>query len=98
MHIVWPSISDRCGLCKVIGLVMLIEAGGLNSKIEPPLGVTEKPRSAMADSKPLQGIEPLASDFKNSLEKSAAVAALTLNCCAGSVTTICGVSGGAVIV
>lgn len=85
-------MSEICGLCNVIGLVF-IEAGGLKLKIEPPLGVMEKPRSAIAASKSVQDIEPRASDVENRVFKSAAVDALTWNCWTGSGVTSCGVFG-----
>jgi hypothetical protein len=53
----------------VIGLLST-EAGELKVKIEPPLGVTENPRSAIAASKLVHATEPCASDRENKVAKS----------------------------
>jgi hypothetical protein len=75
-------------VCNVIGLVF-IKARRLDVKIDPPWGATENPRSAIAASKAVQDTKSRASDLESRAEMVDTVVFLTLNCCAGSVTTIC---------
>ena len=92
-----PSISEPCGLCIVAGPPS-IDEGGLKAILDPPLGVTENLKSAIAASKSVHATEPRASDLENKVLNSIAVASLTLNSCVGSVAKGCGASGGDVIV
>ena len=60
----------------MIGLESM-DSSGLNVKIGPPLGVTEKLRSAMAAAKSAHGTEPRASALEKIVANTDAVAALT---------------------